>query len=459
VSTRKTLSQTTELGGVRVIVGGAGFAGLSAAYALEQKGADVTVIEARDRVGGRVWTIRDTFDAGQHAEAGADMIESDQQAMLDLAGELGLTTSRILRRGFGYYGTNRQGRLSLQPLSTTFASLGALLWPLMRDYQLAEKRWDGAIAARLSKESVAHWLSRVDGDPWLLKRVRALRGLFLADPEDLSLLALVDFFADQDSVGPDRMTRLTQGNDALATSIAQRLRHPPTLGAVLRRVRQNDDGVIATIEEHGRVADRRAEFLVSSLPATTLRAVAFEPALPPIQQEAIARLRYGSAARALLQFSRRFWRKTGRPLAFGSDQATGAVWDGNEQQRGPAGILSLLAGGGASRGLQEIVQTQGPAGIVNRLAWLGRPTTLLSARTIVWEDDSWARGGYAYFDPTFDPRLRDALAHPAGRIVFAGEHTSIRWQGYMNGAIESGQRAAAEVLALAGQRPKGRGQR
>jgi monoamine oxidase len=65
----------------------------------------------------------------------------------------------------------------------------------------------------------------------------------------------------------------------------------------------------------------------------------------------------------------------------------------------------------------------------------------------VWEDDPYARGGYAFFDPGFDPDLRAWLARPAGRVFFAGEHTSVRWQGYMNGAVESGRRAAAEVAA------------
>jgi monoamine oxidase len=68
---------------------------------------------------------------------------------------------------------------------------------------------------------------------------------------------------------------------------------------------------------------------------------------------------------------------------------------------------------------------------------------------VVWEDQPWSRGGYAFFDPAFDPRWRDALARPHGRVVFAGEHTSRRWQGYMNGAVESGLRAAAEIRALA----------
>ena len=150
----------------------------------------------------------------------------------------------------------------------------------------------------------------------------------------------------------------------------------------------------------------------------------------------------------LLQFSRRFWRHRTRPSAFGTDQSIGAIWDGNEQQKGAAGILSLLAGGRASRELQAIVQAEGGAGVARGLSWMGKPSRLLSTRTITWETDEWARGGYAYFDPSFDPLLRAWLSRPAGRLVFAGEHTSERWQGYMTGAVESGQRAAAEVRHL-----------
>ena len=158
---------------------------------------------------------------------------------------------------------------------------------------------------------------------------------------------------------------------------------------------------------------------------------------------------HGRATKTLLQFSRRFWRAPGRPRAFGSALPFGAVWDGNEQQRGRSGILALLAGGGASDASQAILARDGAQGFADALEWLGsKQAELLASRQIAWEYDPLARGGYAYFDPAFDPALRPWLARPCGRLFFAGEHTSIRWQGYMNGAVESGQHAAAECLNL-----------
>src|SRR3989338_3246934 len=90
----------------------------------------------------------------------------------------------------------------------------------------------------------------------------------------------------------------------------------------------------------------------------------------------------------------------------------------------------------------------GPRRMVEALARLGsRRAELVGSRLVSWEADPFARGGYAYFDPAFDPSLRAWLARPCGRLFFAGEHTSLQWQGYMNGAIESGRRAAAEIAA------------
>jgi monoamine oxidase len=125
------------------------------------------------------------------------------------------------------------------------------------------------------------------------------------------------------------------------------------------------------------------------------------------------------------------------------------LWEGNEEQRGAAGILTFMSGGSASDAMREQFNRDGPEPLARSLEWLGaKRAEMIASRQVTWDDDPFARGGYAFFDPQFDPSLRSWLARPAGRLFFAGEHTSNKWQGYMNGAIESGRRAAAEVAAV-----------
>jgi monoamine oxidase len=439
------------LAGATVVVAGAGLAGLAAARDLAALGADVTVIDARDRVGGRVWTIRDGFAEGQHAEAGGDMIDEAQHEIRDLCKELGLRLTRILRGGFGYVRPDAAGKPRIVSRNATsgWDRLAKSLGSEVRPYRLAEQRWDTPIAADLARRSVAQWLDQVGADEELRTTARGLRGFFLADPERLSLIALVDQFAAEDGPAPWNMYRIEGGNDRLATALASQLGERVRLSTELVAVSHRGQGVRATVK-HGRASSPIAcDYLVLALPATTLRRVPITPALPAQQHDAIARLQYGSATKTLVQFSQRFWRIPGRPKAFGSALPFGAVWDGNEEQRGRPGILALLAGGGASAASQEILAREGAQGFADTLDWLGSQRgALLASRQIVWEHDPLARGGYAYFDPGFDPSLRAWLARPCGHLFFAGEHTSIKWQGYMNGAVESGRRAAAEIVAV-----------
>jgi monoamine oxidase len=246
------------------------------------------------------------------------------------------------------------------------------------------------------------------------------------------------------------MFRIAGGNDRLPMALAARLSGRIQLSTELVAVSVRGRSVHATLKRGRTSAPLTSDYLVLALPASVLRRVPITPALPAHQHQAIANLKYGRATKTLLQYSRRFWRAPGRPRAFGSPLPYGAIWDGNEEQSGRTGILTLLAGGTASDQTQAMVAKDGIGRFADGLAWLGAAGAELGAsRQVVWESDPLARGGYAFFDPSFDPALREWLARPAGRLFFAGEHTSIRWQGYMNGAVESGRRAAAEIAATA----------
>lgn len=428
--------------GTSVLVAGAGLAGLTAARELTIHGADVIVVDARDRVGGRVLTTREPFLRGEHAEAGADLIDESQTEICKLIAAVGLRTARILPGGFTpvqQVGNRRRigGKRAWQDLEKR-------LQPEVRAFCLSEQRWDGGVAASLAPESVGQWLDRIRAPRRLRNVAVGLRGFFLADPDDLSLLALADQFAEEGAPGAEKMFRIVGGNDRLPALLAKALGSRVRLRTILRRVTQSRNGVTAALESNGRVEEARADYLVCALPATTVRDIPFAPDLPGTLRTALTKLKYGAATKTSLQFSRAPWRKRGQPRGFGTPFPIGAVWDGNEEQRGS--ILTLLAGGGASAATRAMLAAEGPSRLVGELSWLDlRKTRLLAWSTMSWESEEWSRGGYAFFDPQFPPSLRYSLAQPFARVFFAGEHTSLRWQGYMNGAVETGLRAAEEV--------------
>lgn len=439
-----------RLRGTSAIVAGAGLAGLAAAWQLRAWGCAVTVFEARERIGGRVWTIRDGLAGAQHAEAGADLIDEGQATIRDLARRLGLETVRILSSGFASYRLDDDGARRIRRGARGWDELYHRLRDEIAAHRLADRSWEGPIARAIARRSVAAWLDEVDAGTGLRSLAASLRGFYAADPDQLSLLVLVDQLA-QDDV-QDGLHRIAGGNDQLATALAADL--PIHREHVVRAVRQDDARVrVSWQDARGRAGESVADFAVLALPATTLRDVVFAPALPDRQRDAITTLRYGAATKASLQFERRFWQDGGRPSAVGSDLPHGAVWDANEEQPGPYGILTLLAGGRSSAALSGRLADGGADAVRDDLRWLGadeaRVTGLHVAR---WEDDPWSRGAYAAFDAGFAPELRRWLRVPHGRAFFAGEHTSERWQGYMNGAVESGLRAAHEIAYVARER-------
>jgi len=432
---------------VSVVIAGAGLAGLTAARDLAAKGADVTVIEAQSRVGGRVLTRREPFLQRQHAEAGADLIDDEQKEIRKLVGQLGLQLVEILPGGFT--GIRQAGGQQRVRGRKGWSDLARRLGPEIRNFCLSEKRWDGSVAQAIGRQSVAAWLERTRAPKALRAMATAMRGFFLADPEDLSLLAMVEQFAEDGPPGGEQMFRVRGGNDRIADKLASLVGDRLRLQTILRQVRQTAGGVVVQVESPSGAAELRADYVICAVPATTLKNVSFDPALPPPQQEAISSLRYGLVTKTSLQFDRVTWRKRGKPRAFGTNMPVGAVWDANEEQSGDHGILTLMAGARASAETREILAASGPQGLINQMRWLDlKKSSLVAWDVVSWENDPWARGGYSYFHHAYNPSLREWLARPFGRIVFAGEHTSLKWQGYMNGAVETGLRAAAEIAAM-----------
>ena len=424
---------------MKIVVAGAGLAGLTAARALGRRRAAVTVLDARDRLGGRVRTVRSEFGPDEYGELGGEFIDAAQKEIRSLCGELGLPLTRVLQSGFTHRYRGNDGAYHVSRMRA-WHELEELVSPLLTRYRLARGNPDSEAVKEMATLSLREWLRRRPATPQHHSMADALRGFFLADPDDVSVVALVEQLATGGSPAQAEMYRVAGGNDRLVEALARDadarvlLRH-----RVVAIAQPVDRVVITVVDEAGRQHELEADAVVLTLPASTLADVSITPPLPDDQAHAIRTLRYGCATKLLMRTA--VDSILGRARAFATDAAVGAFWQCSDH------VLTFLAGGSASRALRVRVDG-GAQRVLEELCWLGdvaRSSNAQIMHSTTWEDDPFARGGYAYFDAGFDPAARPLLGRRAGRIHFAGEHTSTRWQGYMNGAVETALRVVEEL--------------
>src|SRR5438094_159097 len=174
-----------------VLIVGAGLAGLAAARELERRGCRVIVCEARQRIAGAIWTLRDGL-VGMHGEAGGEMIDGEQEEIRQLVRELGIRESRILRGGFSHYRLGNDGRRRMRSASTGWRQTERALEPFVRAYKLNGEEWNGPIASAIAARSIAGWLDAANVTTDVRATAATMRGFFVADPEQLSLLTYVE---------------------------------------------------------------------------------------------------------------------------------------------------------------------------------------------------------------------------------------------------------------------------
>ena len=398
---------------MRAVVIGAGFAGLAAADELQRAGVEVQVLEARDRVGGRVWSV--PFGDAT-IERGAEFILPGNSAVTETAQRFGL---RLIRKGLRYGDrvpaggepvSSEQVRSGVQSLSTVPGRAGETLEGVLARAELpaAVKQ---AICARIE---VSCGYPAGDLDAAVVREGAAAFGDF-----------------DTHSVQGGNATIA----EALAAAVgAQRIQ----LSAPVERVRWGS----GQVEVSAGGAELVADTAVVAVPACALDAIAFDPPLPPSKASALRGVRYGQAAKlfvalrapappsATLSVPGRFWCYT-QLLADGL----------------PASFVAAFAG--TSQALVELDVAAGPRRWASAVAALAPELELDldSAILSTWSDDPWARGAYSAPSAS-SPLDHRELMRPIGRLAFAGEHTAGELHGLMEGALRSGARAAHDLLAV-----------
>ncbi|MBE7189735.1 FAD-dependent oxidoreductase [Jatrophihabitans endophyticus] len=453
-----------------VVVVGAGLAGLTAARRLVAHGHSVVVLEARDRVGGR--TLNHPIAKGKIAEAGGEFVGPTQDRIVALAREVGITTfdaydsgNDVYQRGsirLLYSDTSATGTAPPDPtLLVDIVKLSQQIDQMATTIPI-EKPWTAPDAAAWDEQTLATWVraNAVNADGILELLAPFTEALIGAEPEDVSLFAVVAYVAaagDAKNVGTferlfnvrngAQQSRLVGGSQLVSQRVAAALGHRVRLGSPVRRIARTAHGVQVE-SDRLTVIGRR---VVVAVPPVLAAQIQYDPLLPVRRDQLVQRLPMGSLRKVEAIYATPFWRAaglTGQFLTTGGP--VGYSFD-NSPPDGKPGVLAGFVGGAQNLKWSRHSPAELRAAVLAQYARLFQDDRFLKPEGFFehdWSSERWSRGG-----PTYTPgpgtltALGPALRAPVGHLHWAGTETSDYWIGYMDGAVRSGERVAAEVHA------------
>ncbi len=468
-----------------VVIVGAGAAGMAAAYMLKKNRVPFVLYEGANRVGGRIFTS-DRFNTdGQFVELGAELVDSDHDALLGLAKEVlgprGLQEFAgpdILEGDLFFFDGRLRSQIEfisgVRPLLAQIeADRVAIYNGLDPETTIVRADWPGSDKVReIDRLSVAEYLGRHSGlmDSWIRQAlVVAYTGDMGTEVDRQSAINLVDAIDTGPDIdgfhlfGGDESMRVRGGNSRLIEALYRRVFDGRDRNATLYRgfnlqaVHENTGGsrFTLTFDARGRTQEIEAHQVILAIPATILRQIAGldRLELDPSVKRQIAELGYGTNSKIMMSYDQRFWRQghNGRPRNVGSlylDLGSQNIWETSRRQEGRQGLLTNFLGGDA--GLRATGETADKAQSDLAVVYGDDALRTRATKSVCWNWNtmpfikaSYSCPGPGQFTSFWGRMERIQLG---GRLIFAGEHTSPSDWGFMNGAYESGIRAAHQVL-------------
>jgi monoamine oxidase len=444
----------------KVLILGAGLAGLVAAYELTEAGHDVTVLEAQLRPGGRVHTLREPFADGLYAEAGAARILDNHDLTLHYVKQFGLNfvpffpkeqASVFLLKGKRIPAKSRteldlfQVPLDLTPEERRLGMTGLgekYLGPAMRvmgDPDAPD--WPNTAAKAYDSVTMAEFLKKQGASHGAIELLEYPFQSAEEDPGSF-LYNLREFWHDSRAA---MRYKIEGGNDLLPKGFAAKLQERVHYGSPVMRIEHNSRKVRAVVRQFGTHHTFEGDHLICTVPFPALRRVEVYPPFSELRRRAIAELQYMPETRVILQCRTRYWEADGHN-GFGMSDLPQLIWHPTHDQPGTRGLL-------LSRTFLSMGQRVGTMSEEERLEFVSREMekvhpglaeNLEGAVSKIWKADPWAGGAISLHAPEQLTTTCTGIERPEGRVHFAGEHTS-RWPGWMQGALESGLRAAKEV--------------
>ena len=442
---------------VDVVVVGGGLAGLSGARKLVGAGRTVAVLEARDRVGGR--TLGGFLRNGVAVELGGQWVGPTQDVVLELIEELGLETFSTFDKGeaLTVFDGNvvRYADESFGLPLESAAEVGRL-WEqleILASTVTIDAPWQTDGARDLDRQTLDAWLAASTEDTIARRFFRLLvPALFSAESPELSLLHFLFYVRSGTSLetlvattGGAQETRVLGGTHRISERIAAELGDVVRLGAVVRTIRQHETGVVVEFEGGAVTAER----VIVALPPTLAGRVRYAPALPALRDGLTQQMPAGSVIKFQVGYETPFWRDEGLSgFVLSLDDAFSVVLD-NSPSDAACGVLVGFLEGAHARAASQMTSAERRHHVVAALVkYFGQkaadPFDVVEQD---WTEEEFTRGCYGgRLGAGVWTQYGPALAEPVGRIHWAGAETSTTWNGYMDGAIRSGRRAADEIL-------------
>jgi monoamine oxidase len=443
----------------RVVVIGAGLAGLAAAYELKKAGVGVTVLEARGRPGGRVLTLRDPFADGLYAELGAEYVDASDEFDHRYCKEFGLKVmtaklyDAIFVRGqkFKMDAFKKSGQKlpyeGVKP-GVLFGQEAQYITRLLDQIQDPEKLPPEIM--QLDNLSVAELLLKEGAPQDILALYTYLNATEeTARPEEMSALSVIrsnlhrSGFTEQQNEG-----RILGGNDQLPNGFARALSNNILYNRPVRKIEHDSNGAILWFEEMGgKVQSMRAEHVLIAIPFTVLRDIEIKPAFSDAKMKCIKTLRYGHGMKIAMQFRTRFWDESnslGQRIF--TDTHLRRIYHMSVDQPGPRGVLMSFTSAADAEYLGRMSEEERLQVALQEVKkiWPDAGSYWETGISKYWNQDPWTKGSYSFTGVGQDRDYLELAMKSQERVHFAGEHTS-KFRASMNGAIESGVRAAKEL--------------
>ncbi len=441
-----------------VCVVGAGYAGLSAALALHHNGRSVVVLEARDRVGGRIWTHH--LADGSAVDRGGAWLAPRHDAIFGLAHDFGVPTYKTWVKG-AHLLVDSDRLLRYKGLIPKISPLAVVSIALAQArLDRASKRvpidapWTARRASEWDSRSVAWWFGRSGVRTALGRDLfdMAVRGLFTGPLDETSYLHLLFLVRAHGSIntlfsikGGSQENMVEGGAGLIAQRIAASLGDAVRLAQPVRSVTQHHDRVeVATSEVS--VSARHA---VVCVPPVLALDIAFDPALPEDRRVLYTRAVAGPESKTLVVYDEPFWRDDGFSGQSAGPGSTAEVTLDASPAPGTPGVLASFTFGSVAERVAQLEPGERRRAVLDALTARFGPRAATCAEFIEtpWWTEKWTRGcSMAHFPPGLLTRYGPLLRQPFGRVHWAGTETSTRSHGAIDGAVLSGQRAAREIL-------------